>query len=73
MSRSRKIKSEAQRREPVATLIILIKPECHRSSRMDAEYHRSFLRQRLIRGWIAIFASLMALALLATSVLDRIL
>ena len=73
MSRSGKIEREVQRREPVATLIILINPECDRSSPVDAEYHRSFLRQRLIRGWIAIFASLLALALLAISVLDRIL
>lgn len=38
----------------------------------DSEYDRSFLQQKLIRGWIAIIASIAALGLLVISLLDRL-
>jgi hypothetical protein len=63
---------KVRRRESARTLVVFVFPSRKGSQSPDTEYSRSFLRQKLIRGWIAIFSSATVLGLLITSLLGRL-
>lgn len=54
------------------TVIVLFCQELPNSESPDTSYRRSFLRPKLILRWIAIVESLVLLAVLVTSLLDRL-
>jgi hypothetical protein len=71
MTETRKKKTEIRKSES-SRLVVLILLDSEADPAKN-EYRRSFLQQRLIRGWIGIFVSLTGLALLADSLLNRLL
>jgi hypothetical protein len=55
-----------------ATLVVLVVPiDKSNNPSYEAAYRRSFLRQKLIRGWIGIAASFLFTVALFLSLIDR--
>jgi len=69
--RSKKKPIERVQKGP-RTVIVLLCQELPKSESPETPYRRSFLRQKLIRGWIAIVGSLLVVAILLISLLDRL-
>lgn len=74
MARRSKRNQQLLTLESAGVLIVFVRqPRNNASELPNSEYHRLFLQQKLIRGWLAIFKSIVVLGLLFGLLLDRIL